>query len=83
MVASLPGVKEMYSSTSKGRFWGYASFTRGTDTRYRVIELQDRVTGVMQQRLHARLSTDQLMAFFSEHANLGTQIRDLCGERRF
>ena len=43
MVASLPGVRDMYSSTGSGYFWGYANFERGTDMRYRVIELQDRM----------------------------------------
>jgi HAE1 family hydrophobic/amphiphilic exporter-1 len=43
LVASLPGVKEMYSSTRGGVFWGYARFEQGTDMRFRVIDLQDKV----------------------------------------
>jgi len=43
MVASLPGVRDMYSSTGSGYFWGYANFERRTDMRFRVIELQDRM----------------------------------------
>jgi len=43
MVASLPGVKKTYSSTGAGTFWGYAEFEQGTDMRFRVIELQEKV----------------------------------------
>ena len=43
LAASLQGVKEMYSQTSSGWFYGYARFSGGTDTKFREIELQDRV----------------------------------------
>ena len=43
MVASLSGVKDMHSNTYGGYFWGYAEFERGTDMRFRVIEIQDKV----------------------------------------
>jgi len=43
MVASLPGIREMHSTTRGGFFWGYARFQTGTDMRFRVIELQEKV----------------------------------------
>ncbi|MFC1600790.1 efflux RND transporter permease subunit [Candidatus Sumerlaeota bacterium] len=50
MVASLKGVKEMYSNTRPGQFWGYAQFDSGTDMRFRVIELQDKVNKWLSSR---------------------------------
>ena len=35
MVASLPGIREMRSTTRGGFFWGYARFQTGTDMRFR------------------------------------------------
>ena len=71
MVASLPGVRDMYSSTGSGYFWGYANFERGTDMRFRVIELQDRInklTAGRREKIQTRVvpystseSTGQLM----------------------
>lgn len=44
IVSSLAGVNEMHSSTGSGYFWGYARFEMGTDMRFRVIELQDKMS---------------------------------------
>lgn len=56
MVAALPGVKEMNSTTHSGGFWGYATFTRGTDVRFRAVELQNRVNKWMADK-KGRLET--------------------------
>jgi len=42
LVAELPGVKEMHSTTVPGQFYGYCLFEKGADMRFRVIELQDK-----------------------------------------
>ncbi|MBN1900020.1 efflux RND transporter permease subunit, partial [Candidatus Sumerlaeota bacterium] len=66
MVASLPGLKESYSYTRSGEFWGYAWFEQGTDMRFRVIELQDKVnkwTASQTRRMSAMIiphSTDEI-----------------------
>lgn len=44
LVASLPGLKETYSHTGAGWFWGYAKFESAADMQYRVIELQDKIS---------------------------------------
>ena len=41
LVGALPGLKETRSWTSAGSFQGLATFQRGTDMRFRVIELQE------------------------------------------
>ncbi len=43
IVASLPGIREMNTYTGNGFCWGYSAFERGTDIRFRVIDLQDKV----------------------------------------
>ncbi len=43
LVASAPGIQEMYTQTGGGYVWGYAKFERGTDMRFRVIEIQDKL----------------------------------------
>ena len=43
LVASLPRLKEMRTTTRSGRVWGVAHFRRGTDVRFRVIDLQDKI----------------------------------------
>ena len=43
MVSSLKGVREMQSTTSSDFFYGFAQFDYGTDMRFRMIELQDKV----------------------------------------
>jgi HAE1 family hydrophobic/amphiphilic exporter-1 len=66
MVAVLPGLKETYSFTRSGEFWGYARFEQGTDMRFRVIELQDKVnkwTAGQSRRIYTLIvphSTDEI-----------------------
>ncbi|HPK02093.1 MAG TPA: efflux RND transporter permease subunit [Candidatus Sumerlaeota bacterium] len=69
IVAAMPGVREMRSTSMEGSMWGYARFAQGSDMRFRLIDLQDRVNKWINEQEERRIeyqldlwSTDQVAA---------------------